>query len=94
MESPLPFLQSATHKLSKTIAVIHIEMKGRKNVKCKTPYICKIKGTLKPKGTQKIWQILKKIHSPFDNVPMHQPHKVLVAMCLKATKPILVTYDH
>jgi hypothetical protein len=44
---PNPFLENVAHQLFKTIGVIHVEKKMKKNEKCEALYIDKIRGTLK-----------------------------------------------
>jgi hypothetical protein len=51
MEFPIPFLENVVHQLFKTIGVVHVEKKVKKNEKCEAPYIGKIKSTPKTKGT-------------------------------------------
>jgi hypothetical protein len=53
--------------LFKTIGVIHVENKVKKNEKCEALHTGKIRGTPKTKGTSKIWL-------PSNSVPMQQSH--------------------
>jgi hypothetical protein len=48
---PPPFLENVADQLFKTIGVVHVEKKVKKNEKCEASYIGKIRGTPKTKGT-------------------------------------------
>jgi hypothetical protein len=49
--NPPSFLENVAHRLFKTIGVIHVEKKVKKNEKCETLRTGKIRGTPKTKAT-------------------------------------------